>query len=213
MAPWILLCAAGCAAVLVSEWRGARLGVWIGKPLAATAFVVAALDAGALASSYGSLVLAGLVLCWLGDVLLIPNDSEPSFLAGIGSFLLGHVLYGVAFTSLGVDGAALAAGVVIAILGAALILPWLRPHLDGVFRTAVPAYVVVIGAMLALAIGAVGAGATPLIALGAAAFAVSDVAVARDRMVQPSFANGAWGLPLYFAAQLVLASTVTGTTP
>ena len=212
MAPWILFCAAGCAGVLASEWRGSRLGVWVFKPLAATAFIAAALAAGALDSGYGMLVLAGLCLCWLGDVLLIPNGSEPSFLAGIGSFLLGHVLYGVAFLSLGLDVVGLAVGALVALGGGAWVLRWLRPHLEGVFRVAVPAYVVVIGAMLALAIGAAWAGASLAVAVGAAAFAASDIAVARDRMVQASFANGAWGLPLYFAAQLVIASTVAGAT-
>jgi len=46
------------------------------------------------------------------------------------------------------------------------------------------------------------------IALGAAMFALSDVSVARDRFVAKAFVNRAWGLPLYFAAQLILASTV-----
>ena len=46
---------------------------------------------------------------------------------------------------------------------------------------------------------------------GALAFAISDLAVARERFVTPSFVNGAWGLPLYFAAQLTLAGTVTAT--
>ena len=40
------------------------------------------------------------------------------------------------------------------------------------------------------------------------AFALSDLSVARDRFVRPGFANAAWGLPLYFAAQLVIASSV-----
>jgi hypothetical protein len=39
-------------------------------------------------------------------------------------------------------------------------------------------------------------------------FNLSELAGARHRFVANSFANRAWGLPLYFAAQLVLASTV-----
>jgi hypothetical protein len=41
-------------------------------------------------------------------------------------------------------------------------------------------------------------------------FALSDISVARDRFVSKAFANRAWGLPMYFAAQLILASTVSG---
>jgi uncharacterized membrane protein YhhN len=209
MAPWILLCAASCAGLLVSEWREARVGVWIFKPIAATAFLAAALAAGALDSDYGRLMLAGLGLCWLGDVLLIPKGSEPAFLGGLTSFLLGHVVYAVAFASLGVEASWLAGAMVGIALLAAIVLRWLAPHLEGVFRLAVPAYVVVIGSMLATAIAAAGAGATVGVALGAAAFAVSDLAVARDRLVKHEFINGAWGLPLYFAAQLVLAGSVS----
>jgi hypothetical protein len=45
------------------------------------------------------------------------------------------------------------------------------------------------------------------VAVGALAFAASDVSVARDRFVRPEFVNRAWGLPLYYAAQLLLATT------
>ena len=62
--------------------------------------------------------------------------------------------------------------------------------------------------MCVLSLSAVAAGAPPTLALGALAFAASDVSVARERFVAPAFANGAWGLPLYFAAQLVLAGSV-----
>ena len=44
--------------------------------------------------------------------------------------------------------------------------------------------------------------------VGAIVFAASDVAVARDRFVARSFVNRAWGLPAYYAAQLVLAWSV-----
>jgi hypothetical protein len=44
--------------------------------------------------------------------------------------------------------------------------------------------------------------------LGAVMFYASDLSVARDRFVKRGFLNRVWGLPLYYAAQLVLASTV-----
>jgi uncharacterized membrane protein YhhN len=208
MLPWILLCAFACAGVLVCERRGLRAGVWVAKPLASTAFVLAAVSAGALGSTYGQLVLLGLALCWLGDVLLIPQRSEPCFLAGIGSFLLGHVAFAAAFASIGFSGIALAGAGVAAAIAAAFVLRWLWPHLAGVFVPAVPLYTLVIAAMVALATSATAAGATPAIAAGALMFAVSDVSVARDRLVEASFANGAWGLPLYYAAQLVIAASI-----
>ena len=205
---WVACCAVACALLLWSDRCGWRPGVWIFKPLASTAFVATALSLGALETSYGILVVAGLVLCWLGDVLLIPKGSEPAFLAGIGSFLLGHVAYTVGFIGLGVQWVALAgAAVMVAVLGA-VVLRWLRPHLEGIFVQAVPAYVLVIGAMVATSMAAVAAGAPLAITIGAWMFAVSDVSVARDRMVSPGFVNGLWGLPLYFGGQLVLAASV-----
>ena len=44
--------------------------------------------------------------------------------------------------------------------------------------------------------------------LAAVAFFCSDLSVARDRFVAPGFANRAWGLPLYYAAQLAFAWSV-----
>ena len=44
-----------------------------------------------------------------------------------------------------------------------------------------------------------------LLGLGAALYFASDIAVARDRFVGASFANKAWGLPAYYAAQLLIA--------
>ena len=62
--------------------------------------------------------------------------------------------------------------------------------------------------MVALAASASVAADAPAIGAGALLFAISDVSVARDRLVCPEFANSVWGLPLYFGAQLLLASTV-----
>ena len=45
------------------------------------------------------------------------------------------------------------------------------------------------------------------VAVGALAFTASDVAVARDRFVKNGFQNRAWGLPLYYGAQLLIAAT------
>ena len=70
------------AALLWAELKLSRLGVWVAKPVASTLFVITALLAGALASSYGQLILLGLLLSWLGDVLLIPK-RRLFFIAGL----------------------------------------------------------------------------------------------------------------------------------
>jgi uncharacterized membrane protein YhhN len=197
--------------LLLCERRSLHAGVWVFKPLAATAFVGTAIAAGALDSSYGRWLLAGLAFCWGGDVLLIPRGRGVTFLAGIGSFLLGHVAYAIAFATLAHSWTALFPAATVMTLLAFVVLRWLWPHLSGVFTAAVPVYIVVIGVMVTLSASTTAAGGPTGIAIGAAMFAVSDVAVARDRLVAGSADKsgwGAWGLPLYFSAQLVLASTV-----
>jgi uncharacterized membrane protein YhhN len=204
----IAACAAAVALLLWAEWRGARRLVWIAKPAASAAFVWHALAAGALASGYGRLVLTGLAVCACGDVLLIPRERRGAFAAGIGAFLLGHVAYAAGFLWLGVAAAAMVPAVAAGALLGFLVLRWLDPLVPGELRGPVRAYVAVICAMVACAVGAAAAGAPAIAAIGAVAFAVSDVSVARDRFAAPGFANAAWGLPLYYAAQIALGSSV-----
>ena len=180
---------------------------WVLKPLAAGTFLVTAVARGALSTRVGTIVLIGLGLAALGDVLLIPRDRRV-FLAGIGAFLLGHVAYAVAFVVRGIDGTATTVATAGLALVAAPVIRWLFPHVPGPMRVPVAAYVIVITSMVALAVGTVVARGTPFLLVGALGFYLSDLSVARDRFVAPAFVNRLWGLPLYFYAQLLLASQV-----
>ncbi len=206
MFPFVLLTPVAVAGLLYSEATENRRGIWIAKPLASTGFLCVALAAGALDTTYGRLVLAALVLCWLGDVLLIPPRT---FVVGLASFLLGHVAFAAAFLLRGAAPLATLAAALVLVIPLVVALRWLRPHVPEKLRTPVRAYVGVISAMLACATGAAWGGATPAVLIGAAAFYLSDLAVARQRFVEKSFANKLWGLPLYYGATLLLASTVT----
>jgi uncharacterized membrane protein YhhN len=206
--PWIALTAASTLALLASERASFRPGVWIAKPVAASGFLATALAAGALDSSYGRWILAGLALSWLGDVLLIPRGARAPFLAGLASFLAGHVAYTLGFAWRGLDPTTSAVAA-LAVLGASLLaLRWLLPHVEARMRAPVLAYLVVISAMLVCAAGTVGHAGRPTIFAGAFGFYLSDLAVARERFLARSFSNKLWGLPLYFGAQLLLASSV-----
>ncbi len=177
------------------------------KPLASTGFVAAALMQGALGSDYGRLVLGALLLSWVGDVCLL-SRRRAWFLAGLLAFLLAHVAFGVAFWRHGVH-LGWTIGAAALLLGPLLVVRhWLRPYLTMQMRDPVGAYIVVITGMVALAIGATAAGGSVRIAAGALAFYLSDLAVARERFVHSELANRFWGLPLYYGAQLLLASTV-----
>jgi uncharacterized membrane protein YhhN len=203
---------AACVAVLLfAEYRARDWLRWLAKPAASAAFVALALASGGLGSVYGQLILAGLVFCMLGDILLIAKGRR-LFLAGMGAFALGHLAYACAFAIIwaGFGGLAVIAGVAIALaMGAAL--RWLWPHL-GAFRAPVAGYCLIIGVMTAMSFTTASpAGGAPywLAASGAIGFAASDIAVARDQFVKPAFINRLWGLPLYYAAQMMLAASVS----
>jgi uncharacterized membrane protein YhhN len=125
------------------------------------------------------------------------------------AFLLGHVLYSIAFV---VNGVALAwvffaavpLGVVAWIVGR-LLLDHVRQNLRG----PVSAYIVVISGMLSLGTGAWIRSGDAIFVLAPAAFYASDLAVARNRFVRPGFVNRLTGLPLYYLAQVLFAWSVT----
>ena len=207
-APAFALLTAVALAVLLAAERSGRARVkWVAKPLASAGFLGVAFAVGGWQGDYGRLVLLALAFCWLGDVLLIPRGARAAFAVGLASFLLGHLVFAAAFLGRGLDpAAALAAAAALAVF-AFTVLRWLRPHVPDALRLPVHAYVVVISAMVVTAAAAGAAGAGLAVLVGAVLFAVSDLAVARERFVARSFANGAWGLPLYYAATLLLAST------
>jgi len=208
MSFWSAVTALAVAALLFAERTNRSRGLWLAKPLASTAFVAVALKAGALDSGYGRAVLAGLALSWLGDVLLIPRNRPRIFLAGVSSFLAGHVAYAAAFVLRGLDGGAFAVIALVAGLAGVMALRWLGPHVPSEMRLAVPAYVLVISVMVVCAGASFAARGNAWIPLGAVGFYLSDLSVARDRFVAPAFVNRLWGLPLYYAAQVALGWSV-----
>ncbi len=204
-----IACGVAMAPLLAAERVESLAGKWIAKPIASLAFVAVGLTAGAADTRYGAAILTGLVLALIGDVLLIAGGAGLSFLLGLGSFLLGHVAYAVAFV---IRGVAPLPAISAAVVLVAILVPvarWLLPH-AGKLRGPVIAYMIVITAMVALAAGTVAGHGHPVIAAGAIAFYLSDLSVARDRFVAPGFDNRAWGLPLYYGAQVLLAWSVAG---
>lgn len=202
-----VLCAVAVAGLLWAEWRQSHLGLWLCKPVASLGFLWAGVAAGALDTTYGQLVLGGLALSLLGDVLLIPRERPAAFRAGLFAFLVGHVAYSAAFLTRPLDPLGLAAGVVLLAMVVGGVLHWLAPSLPKGMAWPVRVYMGVIGLMSALACGVSAAGGPWAVAVGALAFTASDIAVARNRFVRHEFLNRAWGLPLYYAAQLLIAST------
>lgn len=198
----VVLIAFAVPLLLYGEWHARRPVIWIAKPLASLGFVLAAVANEAFATRYGVLVFVALVLSFAGDVLLIPKRT---FLAGLGAFLLAHVAFAAAFVERGFDRRASGAAFIALVVVAAIVHRWLSPHLPSKFRLPVLAYIAAIVVMASLALGVRDSW---FVRAGAVAFFLSDLSVARDQFVSKSFTNKAWGLPLYYAAQLLLACSV-----
>jgi len=203
-----LLVAVAVAGLVVAERRGSRPLKWCCKPVASTGFVLLGLAAGGLATPYGRWVMAALVLGWLGDALLL-GRGKAAFVLGLGSFLLGHAAFGAGFAVRGLSWLATTVALVVLALPGRALWRWLEPGVPAALRAPVMAYLGVITAMVALATGTAAARSGWTIPVAAVMFALSDVSVARDRFMNAGWTNKAWGLPLYYAAQCLLAATVT----
>lgn len=202
----------GLLAAEAWELRGggarARAAIWLTKPAAASAFIAASLAHGVPAGGYGRAVVVALVLSWWGDVLLIPR-SQKVFLAGILAFLSAHLAYAVAFVVRGVSPAWLVGAAVPLLIVGVPIGRFFVQRAPTALKGAVVAYIAVLSAMVALALGAYGRGGNVLLPIAAIAFYLSDISVALNRFVKPSIVHRAWGTPLYFGAQLLFAATAT----
>jgi uncharacterized membrane protein YhhN len=164
------------------HWRLFRIEYLL-KPAA-----LALLTAAAVTADLGVAkpwVVAALVFGLLGDVGLMRSDGEtdPPFIAGLASFLLGHICYVIAFVRVGVRAVDLLAGLLVIVGVAGLALPRV---LRGAARSAgrpfgyvVAGYAAMLSAMAACGVGT-GLVAT---AIGAVLFLVSDTLIAHDRFV------------------------------
>ena len=198
------------ALLLIFE-RQARLGgKLLVKSLLSGLFVLTAVVAAPHFSSYTIIVVSGLVLCLVGDVCLaFPQPT--GFRIGLVAFLLGHGAYIAAFALTASPNWGLWITAAAALPVSSVVYHRLQPFL-GRMRTAVMAYIVVITVMVIAAGGLFGdlrlsVMGRFLVLNGAFSFYLSDIFVARQRFVQPSFGNRLIGLPLYYLGQFQIAYT------
>lgn len=209
----ILVLLAALVALAALLWFGERRGnpraKWAFKPFASALFIIAALMQGPQLR-YDWLILAGLVLSAVGDLALIPRDRR-AFLAGLAAFLLAHVAYTLAFVEHADPLSLSPAGLLFIGLASLALYVYFQPHL-GRMKAPVAAYVAVITLMLAAAWAVLADSPGPFgwqVAAGATLFYLSDITVARSRFVPGTgFANRAVGLPMYYAAQFLLALSI-----
>ena len=208
----ILVVAAGLlVGLLVAEGRRSTgLILSFKTPLSALFVLIAVIQPHPIPSYY-HWVLAGLVCGLIGDVCLALK-GDAAFRAGLVAFLLGHILYVVAFAGLTEQREWLTPVHLIIAAAAVVVFWWLRPNL-GAMVVPVGLYIIVISVMLAAAWVAFvnpalnWKGAWSLF-IGALCFYASDVFVARERFKESQSVNRLLGLPLYYCGQFLIAFSV-----
>ena len=198
------VCLVAATSYVFASWTGKKVIAASSKTAASLSFVLLAIANEAAATEYGRYILLALILSLVGDHCLLSRKGH-FLLSGIAAFFLAHVAFVAAFVQLGLDRTYFVISLVFATAAAYFILRWLWKYLEGPYKAAVTAYLVV---MIMMASFAFAATSVPILGIAAILFAVSDVSVARDRFVSRDIVNKAWGLPLYYIAQLLFAASV-----
>lgn len=197
---------------------GNRRLVYLLKPgTMALIITLAALRIALDPSIYGWLILAGLGCSVVGDILLMLPANR--FVAGLGAFLVAHLIYIAAFATAAPlkIGPAEAAVLLLLAVGSLLygrpLLTALRARQGDRLLLPVGLYMLVINLMLWRAVIATWAPTSALFqptlaAAGAALFCASDSVLAWDRFVRPIPGRQLLVMAPYFAAQYLLALSI-----
>lgn len=184
----------GVAFLLLALALAAAAGDWVAvhhenkpleyvcKPLTMVLLIAATLALDPLDDRVRTWFVVALVLCLLGDVLLmLPSDL---FVPGLAAFLLGHIAYIVGMVVDGVDPGRFVLGLVIVVVAMAvvggMVLRGVGVGPEPELRGPVAAYMLVISLMVATAIGVGHVSAI----VGASLFYVSDALIAWNRFLR-----------------------------
>jgi len=161
----------------LAVWRRIDWLEAFAKPATMAMLIVAA------ATGDGStrwLIILALTASLIGDVLLLPRVDQ--FIGGLVAFLIGHLFYTIEFILADVRAGLVLGGTVLGLIAITFVG---RPIMTGAARRgptlghAVVAYIVVLAAMSAAAIGS----GVPLYGVGAIVFAASDGVLGWNRFV------------------------------
>ena len=171
--------------VALCDWiavgTATRRAEYFFKPLTMVPLILAAIALDPADEAMRWWFVAALVFSLAGDVfLMLPNDDL--FVFGLGSFLIGHIAYIIGLASGGQNAIALALGVVavaacLAVVGPRIVVG--ARETDQRLAIPVLAYMLVISAMVALAVGSTVAAAI----VGAGLFYVSDATIGWTRFI------------------------------
>jgi uncharacterized membrane protein YhhN len=150
-----------------------------------------------IARERGWLIVA-LVFSAGGDVFLALPRWEPSFVLGLGSFLVAHLCFLMALLPLAVPSAPRLIGAAVVVAACVALLVWFWPRLiaEGM-AIPVTLYIAVIGAMVCVALMA--RLPTPWTAVGAVCFAVSDAMIGISKFVLDPTNTEALAVPIWWA--------------
>ena len=180
---WVLLFAFAVAAL--ADWTAVarrRPDVEsVAKPAVLIILILLAWLLRADSVDYGGQLLIGLVMCLVGDILLL-GKSDRHFLAGLIAFLVGHVAYIAAFRRIPGEAPIWLGVVLVSVLVVAVVVMRILPIVRTSWRDGIPllAYAAVVGGMAALA----WATGLPVVGIGATLFLLSDGVIAYNRFVR-----------------------------
>ncbi|WP_234806142.1 lysoplasmalogenase [Mycolicibacterium celeriflavum] len=143
-------------------------------------------------------LVAALLFSAAGDVLLALPWWEPSFVLGLGAFLVAHLCFLAALWPLAAASAPRLAAAAITVAACLALLVWFWPRLiDDGMAVPVTLYIAVLGAMVCAALLA--RLPTPWTALGAVCFAVSDAMIGIGKFVLTPPHSEALAVPIWWA--------------
>lgn len=154
---------------------------------------------------YRSVIIAGLVFCLIGDVLLLSDDY---FLHGLGSFLIGHIIFIYGYSTVGGFKWYPLPFIGLAIMNA-LVYYFILSDLDSL-RIPVLLYTAIISIMAWQAISLYtyrSNEAFLFLAMGAVAFIISDGFIAVRMFARTFELSGVYILSTYWTAIALIANS------
>ena len=211
------VCVALAALIAIAGSYAADGAIWlhyIFKPLATLLILLSVWrTATPVGQRYRVMVMAGIVLSACGDVFLMlpPAVFAAGFIAGLGSFLVAHLLFLRALTSDAPLFGKPWAPLFYLVIGLTnLVVLW--SGVPAQLHVPVPLYLLCLSAMAAQAASrwlTLNSRASGLAALGGALFFLSDTLIAYDRFNHPLAGASVWILGSYYSALWLIAGSVS----
>jgi uncharacterized membrane protein YhhN len=157
------------------------------------------------------LVMGGLLFCWIGDVLLLMQNTPPFFILGLSSFLLAHFLYILGYRTHQWIKPTKTRKVILSLLlpvciaGMGLIV-YLFPYLQEM-KIPVLLYAILLTTMVLVSIfrdGKTTSQSFWLVFIGALLFMISDSLIAINKFINPLPWSGVQIMLTYLTAQALI---------